>query len=232
MSYLRLTISALFGLSVCIGCIPAQIKLADVSKVSIKGAQKITVVVLQSPTFVVPPKPAFGASSGAGAATAIVRAAGTAVDVASAGGWLEDIFRVSPPDDPIEEIRDQFLAAIANSLDQTKIEKLDETMTLREFERRKEEWKPVLVEFHTDDWGVRREVTGVDYIFRYRAVAKITRLPQGEILWQGVCQVGSTWDGDRLSFEDLIENDSAGLKKQLGKTAHLCAEQLVRQFTS
>ena len=157
---------------------------------------------------------------------------GNTVDTLTAGGWLDDIVKLRPPKDPIHDIQEEFIRDL--TIQQTAIHTERIPGPVKEISTvlKDAPQGSILLEFTTDSWGVRQAFLDVYYVLWYRAIAKIVRLSDNKLLWQGVCRVGSTSDGPHIIFDDIVENDGLALQSQLKNISRVCVEQLRSQFGS
>ncbi|MDQ5849626.1 MAG: hypothetical protein M3544_11770, partial [Pseudomonadota bacterium] len=79
-----------------------------------------------------------------------------------------------------------------------------------------------VLEVRTRNWGLD------NYRVKYSAVARLTRLPDAEVLWEAACEDFVVDKGKPAPAMDALKaNEGELLKAKLREGADGCAEQLV-----
>lgn len=135
-------------------------------------------------------------------------------------------------EDPAFRVKDHFLAGLTSEMRLTE-PSVQEVFETDDAEHLKQSLKSGwLLEFRTAHWGLgaTSNLFGPNqYEVGYMGEARLTRLEEGEPLWQGFCISGSR-EHKKATIAMLQENEGAILKAWLAEAAELCAKQLLSQF--
>ncbi len=160
--------------------------------------------------------------------------------------------------DPVVQVKDQFLSVVASRLNVTNIRRIDQPRFARNLRLRGA--RPALIvplqrtfvkglvfDFDPIEWelmtygGLKSLNQDTQlYSLRYVVRGRLIRVDDLRVLWQGTCSLGKGWPHDdsvyeeppeaRKTLAELTENNNALLKIKRDETAGICTKQLSEQF--
>lgn len=139
-----------------------------------------------------------------------------------------------PLEDPAYKIKEHFMSAITHQLQLSKIQNITEPTERKSEEDLKQVFKNKFIfTFNTTSWGVEAHSLR-SYDLSFRHVAKLVRLSDDEVLWQGICRYKELLLNDEtkkpLSLKKLKENNATLLRVRLKQVGDHCTNNLLDQF--
>jgi hypothetical protein len=139
---------------------------------------------------------------------------------------------VIPLEAPLLSVKDRFLATVTAAYSNVRfIEKVrfdDDLSSLKRTFR-----KGIVFDFGINNWELGpRAFSGKSvYSLALRVRARLIRLDDLKIMWQGICRIGGESPKTWRTLAELTANDYAILKEKRDAMAKKCADQLVAQFS-
>ena len=163
------------------------------------------------------------------------------------GGSSQDSYGEIYGKDPILSIKDRLISVVAEDVG-IKVRSIDVPLpmledstqssvhdrchhdTLGELSRRLQ--KGLIMDF-TSDWSLEADVGFhlTRWYLTYSARARLIRLEEPHVLWQGICAyVSNDPPSNRPTLNVLEEHGQALLNVKINDAAHTCIQELTRQF--
>ena len=135
--------------------------------------------------------------------------------------------------DPMESIKASFLTFLLQSHTAKAIDAhpdplkpgLDSPSDLKKLSP----W-PLVLDFKTVDWGVGTSLGTDTYQVRYVGRVRLIDLSTDAILWQGVCDLSRDDSEHTLTFEELLDQEGARLKRAFYLLGQTCLHSLQEDF--
>jgi hypothetical protein len=204
------------------GCSPAFVPIDREEMARLKSEPEIRVVTYQPPRFLYQMP---GGPFGAGAAGVFNPALGGFV-----GGMASDprsqVFAIdSPLEDPATQVKNVFIKGVANQLDVARLVQAGEPLPDDDAHALQKKFGGgVVLDFRTESWGLlASSLVSLPYQMIYGARARLLRLNDGRVLWQGQCRYDATLDQFKAT-------STPALTKKFAEAAESCAKQLLAQF--
>lgn len=132
-------------------------------------------------------------------------------------------------EDPVPRTKETFLASLPEHIDVTRAAQSQELLSNDAVENLRKKFDGgVVLDFKTESGGLISAPLSSLYQTPYAVRARLVRLADGRVLWQGYCNRDGA--DSRASFDEFTANSGALLKKKLGETAETCGKELVSQF--
>jgi len=208
------------------GCSPSLIPMDKNEMARLKSESKIHVVAYQPPNFNY-----STAADGfaAGAIGALTGGLGGAVYGLAMESRASRFAKTYFLEDPVPRAKETFLAGLPEHFDVTRVAQSQEPLSDDGVENlRKNFDNGVVLDFKTESWGLISAPLSSLYQTPYAVRARLVRLADGRVLWQGYCNRDGA--GSRATFDEFTANSGALLKKKLGETGEACGKELISQF--
>ncbi|PIR24810.1 MAG: hypothetical protein COV43_08485 [Deltaproteobacteria bacterium CG11_big_fil_rev_8_21_14_0_20_42_23] len=220
-------------------CAPKTVRLDHRYYQSLRNEANIAATHYRPPTFTVQSISGFlmgtvfaGMSGGMwGSSPAGAGAMGSASMTTFEGKKVD---QSTPLEDPAYKIKEGFMSAIAHQLQLSRIQNIREPIERKSEGDLKQVFKNNFIfTFNTTSWGVEAHSLR-SYDLSFRHIAKLIRLSDAQVLWQGVCQYKERLLNDEtkkpLALKKLKENNATLLRVNLKKVGNVCTENLLNQF--
>jgi ABC-type uncharacterized transport system auxiliary subunit len=123
--------------------------------------------------------------------------------------------------DPAPRVKDRLAGALQANLQLANLRIVPEAVRTDELELLKQLFHTgVVLDVRTSDWGIDNNRA------KYSGRARLVRLADAAILWQGTCEAVAGKDQPSPEREALVANEGRLLKRRLLEAADGCAEQL------
>jgi hypothetical protein len=202
-------------------CAPAFVPLDKEELARLKN-EEIRVVTYQPPRFVYQaPAPYFGAGA-AGVFNPVTGgfAGGMAADPRSQVYAID-----SPLEDPATQVKNVFIKGLANQLEVARLVQAGEPLSDDDARSLQKKFGGgVVLDFRTESWGLlASSLVSLPYQMIYGARARLLRLSEGRVLWQGQCRYAANLDQFKAT-------STPALTEKFAEAAENCAQQLLAQF--
>lgn len=209
-------------LAISAGCAPKPIAMDQIERASLSSSQGLRILYYEPPDFKVPPGTVplimFGAMGGAIAAANMEQSQG------------QQTVKEFDVQDPIIQVRRKFVRRVGALLN---VDMFGETTPRQDDDLeslKKEFGEGYILDLKTSKWGIFRKPFETFHYVAYRGRARIIRVSEAKIIWQGVCDLEEK-DNDKMPhITEFEENNGALLKDNLAKLAASCADELLNQL--
>ena len=179
---------------------------------------------------------AFGAAGGAIGGIAGALVAGSAANAMDRANVTADIHndpralvRSSDYEDPVKQVRDEFVSRLRNELKMSNFVIVDgplDDASPKSLGARFPDG--IVLGFTTEQWVLELAPLSSDYWIRYRASGMFFLPREKRYLWRELC--GFVPKDSTAPLRDLAENSGEGLKSSLADIGRRCAEQLFQEI--
>ena len=201
------------------GCAPVQIKMSRDDWNYVKAQPEIVAVHY-------PPSTPFTAATRE--RSLVGGLLGVALYVAKGNEMVKD----HNLEDPILQVKNNFLSAVVQNTGITSSRSIQEPQSEDSLdELQKALGKSLVIDFKTTEWVLSYiRFDWSHYRLRYLAQARLIRLNEPRIIWQGVCKVEEDQLLANPTWDEIIANNASLLKAKMKEAANRCADQLIAQF--
>lgn len=207
---------------VAAGCSPAFVPINREEMARLKSEPEIRVVTYQPPRFLFQ---MAGGPFGAGASGMFNPAIG-----GFAGGTNSDprsqVYAIdSPLEDPATQVKNVFIKGVANQLDVARLIQTGVPLSDDDVQALQKKFGGgVVLDFRTESWGLlASSLVSLPYQMIYGARARLLRLNDVRVLWQGQCRYDANLDQFKAT-------STPALTEKFAEAAESCAKQLLAQF--
>ena len=209
-------------LTLSAGCAAKPIPMDHVERASLSSGQELRILYYEPPDFKVPPGTMplimFGAVGGAIAAANMEQSQG------------QQTVKEYDVQDPIIQVSRRFVPRVGALLN---VDMFGETSPRQDDDidsLKREFSQGYILDLKTSKWGIFRKPFETFHYVAYRGRARIIRISENKIIWQGVCDLEEK-DNDKMPHITEFEaNNGALLKDNLTKLAASCADELLKQL--
>jgi hypothetical protein len=201
-------------------CAQDMVRLDPATRESLKSTPEIKVIHHVAPELYVPTNQPRVAYTGGGGETALE-------------SQVRDLLiKEYDLKDPILRVKTNFAAAAGKRLGGPTLTPVPAPFMIGEGpDRLKMQFgRETVLDFATTYWGVLPLPFEPTDIVAYRARARLIRFPEGQILWQGGCDLEGKDTSSSPKGANAQGPKSGGLKETFDLLADTCADQLVAQF--
>lgn len=134
--------------------------------------------------------------------------------------------------DPVLRVKERFLSTLSVDFDLKNIRPVQGPLTDDRVPALKERFgQGVVIDFKTIKWDLLYYLTDWShYRIAFSARARMVRLEDSKIIWQGVCDIVGKDRKTSPTLDELESNNGALLKVKLNGAADRCVEELLEQF--
>lgn len=201
-------------------CAQDMVRLDPATRESLRNTPEIKVIYHVAPEIYVPTNQPRVAFTGGGGETALE----------SQGRDL--LIKEYDLKDPILRVKTNFSVAAAKRLGGPTLTPVQAPFMIGEGpDRLKMQFdKETVLAFATTYWGILPLPFEPTSVVAYRARASLIRFPEGQILWQGGCDLEGKDTSSGPKGANAQSPKGSGVKQAFDLLADTCAEQLVTQF--
>lgn len=214
--------TGLLLLAISAGCAPKPIAMDHVERASLSSGQELRILYYEPPDFKVPPGTMplimFGAVGGAIAAANMEQSQG------------QQTVKEYDVQDPIIQVRRKFVPRVGSLLN---VDMFGETTPRQDDDLdslKKEFGEGYILDLGTSKWGIFRKPFETFHYVAYRGRARIIRVSEAKIIWQGVCDLEEKDNEHTPHITEFEANNGALLKDNLAKLAASCSDELLKQL--
>lgn len=201
-------------------CAQDMVRLDPATRESLKSTPEIKVIHHVAPELYVPTNQPRVAYTGGGGETALE-------------SQVRDLLiKEYDLKDPILRVKTNFAAAAGKRLGGPTMTPVPAPFMIGEGpDRLKMQFgRETVFDFATTYWGVLPLPFEPTDIVAYRARARLIRFPEGQILWEGGCDLEGKDTSSGSKGANAQNPKGSGLKQAFDLLADTCADQLVAQF--
>jgi ABC-type uncharacterized transport system auxiliary subunit len=193
------------------GCAGRQVQLAPKDRIALAGEPHVHAVHHATPRT-------FGVESSGYTAAAVLLTPLVGAAMALEGRALQRDLKL---EDPVVRVRDRLASAFQASFKLGNLRIVPQAAQADDLEALKKQFQTgVVLDVRTAGWGIDNDRA------KYSGRARLVRLSDSTILWQGTCKVVAGKDQPSPGREALVANEGAMLKAKLLEAADGCADQL------
>jgi hypothetical protein len=204
------------------GCSPAFIPMDREEMARLKSEPEIRVVTYQPPRFLYQmPSAPFGPG-----AAGVFNPMTGGFPAGMAGDPRSQVYAIdSPLEDPATQVKNVFIKGVANQLDVARLVQAGEPLSDDDAQALQKKFGGgVVLDFRTESWGLlASSLVSLPYQMIYGARARLLRLNDVRVLWQGQCRYGANLDQFKAT-------STPALAEKFAEAAENCAKQLLAQF--